>query len=165
MKTGSDKFMDKKEFKKLTTKVYEEYGFVKKGKLYYLDLPDVLICSGFNTINTVLFLAFTFRIKAIHQNEGIILNDMFEGFDSIQTKICLDRNVKGYRSHEICSGKYTEEEWRAKLTPALHYYFDPFKIDAFTHIKRAFLEIGYVEEGNIIMLKPNARNFLGVRRD
>ena len=62
MKTGSDKFMDKKEFKKLTTKVYEEYGFVKKGKLYYLDLPDVLICSGFNTINTVLFLAFTFRI-------------------------------------------------------------------------------------------------------
>ena len=40
--------MDKKEFKKITTKVYENYGFMKKGKHYYLDLKDVLICSGFS---------------------------------------------------------------------------------------------------------------------
>ena len=43
--------MDKKELKQITTKVYEEYGFVKKGKYYYLDLKDVIIIG--NDMNDV----------------------------------------------------------------------------------------------------------------
>ena len=44
-------FTDKKTLKQLTTKIYEEYGFIKKCKYYYLDLDDVLICSGFNSMH------------------------------------------------------------------------------------------------------------------
>ena len=31
--------MDKKELKQITAKIYEEYGFIKKGK-YYLTIKD-----------------------------------------------------------------------------------------------------------------------------
>ena len=61
--------MDKKEMKKLTTQIYEEYGFVKKGKFYYLDLEDVVICSGFSSMYGIPYLAYNFRIKAIHPEE------------------------------------------------------------------------------------------------
>ena len=40
--------MDKKQLKKVTAKVYEEYGFLKNDKYYYLDSDDVLICSVFS---------------------------------------------------------------------------------------------------------------------
>ena len=47
--------MDKKTLKQLTTKIHEEYGFVKKGKYYYLDLEDILICLGFDSMYGVTF--------------------------------------------------------------------------------------------------------------
>ena len=43
--------MDKKKLKQCTTKIFEEYGFVKKGKYYYLNLEEVVICSGFSSIS------------------------------------------------------------------------------------------------------------------
>ena len=47
--------MDKKQLKQVTTKVYEEYGFVKIGKCYYLDLDDVIVCSGFESVYDITF--------------------------------------------------------------------------------------------------------------
>ena len=70
--------MDKKELKKITTAVYEEYGFIKKGKYYYLDLEDVVICSGFATLHGITYLAFNFSVKAVNSEEERLSNNMFD---------------------------------------------------------------------------------------
>ena len=85
--------MDKKELKQITTKIYEEYGFCKKGKYYYLDLEDVLICSGFASIYGTTYLAYNFSVKAVHSEEERKPNNMFDGYDSMELKIHFDKTA------------------------------------------------------------------------
>jgi hypothetical protein len=68
-------YMDKRQLKQVTTKVYEEYGFVKIGKCYYLDLDNVIVCSGFASVYDITFLMYNFSIKAIHNDEERKLNN------------------------------------------------------------------------------------------
>ena len=87
--------INKKELKKLTTKIYEEYGFLKKGKYYYLDLGEVLICSGFSSIYGITYLAYNFSVKAVNSEEERKPNNMFDGYDSIENQIYFDRCAEG----------------------------------------------------------------------
>ena len=50
----------------------------------------------------------------------------------------------------------------SKLKEMLHYYFDPYKKDALNHIRRAYKEIGYVHENDIIVVKTKTREYLGI---
>ena len=123
--------MDKKQLKKVTTQIYEEYGFVKKGKYYYLDLEDLLICSGFDSMYGVMYLAYNFSIKAIHSEEERKPNNMFDGYDSTQNEIYFDKYAKGYHVREIRFEDWTEEYYTDKLRELLHYYFDPYTLARF----------------------------------
>ena len=154
--------MDKKQLKKVTTRIYEEYGFVKKGKYYYLDLEDVLICSGFDSMYGVMYLAYNFSIKAIHSEEERKPNNMFDGYDSTQNEIYFDKSAKGYHLREICFEDWTEEYYTNKLRELLHYYFDPYKKDAFAHIKRACQEIGYIHKDELVLVNIKAREYIGI---
>ena len=112
--------MDKKELKQITTKVYEEYGFVKKGKYYYLDLEEVIICSGFSSIYGITYLAFNFSVKATNSEEDRKPNNMFDGYDSFEIEMYFDRKAEGYHKKEI---RY--EEWDKeynRLVPTDFYY-------------------------------------------
>lgn len=154
--------MDKKELKKITTRVYEEYGFVKKGKYFYLDLKDVLICSGFSTMHGVTYLAYNFSIKAVTPKEEIKPNNMFDGFDSMEIQMYFDKNAQGYHKKEICFEIWAEEWYANKLMELLHYYFDPYKKDALNHIRRSYKEIGFVHANEIIMVQTKTREYLGI---
>ena len=154
--------MDKKQLKKVTTQIYEEYGFVKKGKYYYLDLEDLLICSGFDSMYGVMYLAYNFSIKAIHSEEERKPNNMFDGYDSTQNEIYFDKYAKGYHVREIRFEDWTEEFYTDKLRKLLHYYFDPYKKDAFAHIKRACEKIGYIHKDELVLLNTKAREYLGI---
>lgn len=154
--------MDKKELKQITTKIYEEYGFLKKGKYYYLDLPEVLICSGFSTLHEITYLSYNFSVKAVHSQEEIKPNDMFEGFDSWEIQMYFDRNASGYKKKEILYNDWDKEYYANKLKEILHYYFDPYKKDALNHIRRSYKEVGYIHKNEIIMVKIKAREYLGI---
>ena len=155
--------MDKKQLKKVTTKVYEEYGFLKNGKYYYLDLDDVLICSGFFTIYGVTFLAYNFCVKNIHSEDERKLNNMFDGYDSGENDIHFNKNAKGICKSEIRYEEWTEEYYADKLKELLHYYFDPFKKDAFSHIKKACKKIGYIHKNDIMIVSAKAREYIGIQ--
>ena len=154
--------MDKKELKQTTTKVYEEYGFVKKGKYYYLDLEDVLICSGFASLYGTTYLAYNFSVKAVHSEEERKINDMFEGYDSMELKVYFDQEAKGYHSYEICFEEWDREWYIERLRELLHYYFDPYKTDSLNHIRRLCKEVGYVDRNDIIPVSIKAKAYLGI---
>ena len=101
--------MDKKTLKQLTTKIYEEYGFIKKGKYYYLDLDDVLICSGFDSMHSVTYLSYNYSVKGAHKLEEYKTNDMFDGFDSFQEQMYFNKDAQGYHKKEICFEEWSED--------------------------------------------------------
>ena len=154
--------MDKKELKQITTAVYEEYGFVKKGKYYYLDLEDVLICSGFSSMNGITYLAYNFSVKAVNSEEEREPNNMFDGYDSMEIEMYFDQNAEGYHKREICFEIWEKEYYVTKLKEILHYYFDPYKKDALNHIRRSCKEIGYINKDDIIVVKTKTRKYLGI---
>ena len=154
--------MDKKQLKKVTTKIYEEYGFVKKGKYYYLDLDDVIICSGFASLYGVTYLAYNFSVKAAHREEERSLSNMFDGYDSTENEIYFDRTAAGYHKREICFDVWDEDYYSVKLKALLHYYFDPYKENALNHIKRCYQEVGLVHKNERILLSVKAKEYLGI---
>lgn len=155
--------MDNKTLKQLTTKNYEEYGFVKHGKYYYLDLKDILICSGFDSMRGIKYLAYNFSIKGAHKLEEYKKNDMFEGYDSFQCEIYFDKDAQGYHKKEICVEDWSEEYYSSKLKELLHYYFDPYKQFGLEWVKRTYREIGLVHSGKLITLSWIAKEFLGIK--
>ena len=154
--------MDKKELKQTTTKVYEEYGFIKKGKYYYLDLEDVLICSGFSSMHGITYLAYNFSVKAVHSEKEREPNNMFDGYDSMEIQMYFDKNAEGYLKKQIRCDMWNKEDYANKLKELLHFYFDPYKKDALNHIRRSYQEIGYVHKNEIVMVKTNTRKYLGI---
>ena len=154
--------MDKKELKQITTKVYEEYGFVKKGKYYYLDLGEVIICSGFSSMHGITYLAFNFSVKATNSEEERKPNNMFDGYDSMEIQMYFNKNADGYHKKEIRFEEWDKEFYSNELKKLLHYYFDPYKEDAIEHIKRCYQNIGYVHDNEIIMVQTKTRKYLEI---
>ena len=148
--------------KKLTTQIYEEYGFVKKGKFYYLDLEDVVICSGFSSMYGIPYLAYNFSIKAIHPEEERKPNNMFDGYDSFENKICFNTKAPGTHCCEIEFESWEQDYYADILRKSLHYYFDPYKKDALNHIRRIYKEVGLVYMGTTITVSKVAKKYLGI---
>ena len=155
--------MDKKTLKQLTTKIYEEYGFIKKGKYYYLDLDDVLICSGFDSMHGVTYLSYNYSVKGAHKLEEYKTNDMFDGFDSFQQQMYFNKDAQGYHKKEICFEEWSEEYYSSKLKELLHYYFDPYKEYGLEWCIRTYKEIGLVHSDELIVMSWIAREFLGIK--
>ena len=154
--------MDKKKLKQCTTKIFEEYGFVKKGKYYYLNLEEVVICSGFSSMHGITYLAFNFSVKAINSEEDRKPNNMFDGYDSMEIQMYFNKNAEGHHKKEIRYEEWDEEFYSNELKKLLHYYFDPYKKDAIEHIKKCYQIIGYVHENEIIMVQTKTREYLGI---
>lgn len=154
--------MDKKEFKKVTKEVYEQYGFVKKGNLFYLDLDEVLLCSGVFSRNGGRHLSYNFSIKAIHSSDEYQHNDMFEGFDSYEIKMRYQESPNRWEGYNISYEEINAEEYRENLLKMLPRFFDPYKENALNYIVRTYTEIGLVIAGDIVPLKIKARQYLGL---
>lgn len=144
--------MDKKEFQKITKKVYEEYGFVKKGKYYYLDLKDVIICSGFSTRYGGVYLMYNISIKALHPINEITINNIFDGYDSGGNTICFEEN-----NYIINYLDYNAHQYEDKLKEVLNKYFEPYKFDALNYLSN--ME-SLQNKNERIPLKIKAKEFL-----
>ena len=149
--------MNKEQWLQITTKVYQEYGFVKKGRFFYLDLEDVLICSKLAQIYGVDYLAYNFSVKAVHSPKERKSTNMYDGYDGMENIIYFDPNAWGINKRAIWYEKWTEKYYTAKLKELLHYYFDPYKQDALGHIKRCYFEIGLVHKDEIIEVSGLSR--------
>ena len=154
--------MNKEQWLQITTKVYQEYGFVKKGRFFYLDLEDVLICSKLAQIYGVNYLAYNFSVKAVHSPKERKSTNMYDGYDGMENIIYFDPNAWGINKRAIWYEKWTEKYYTAKLKELLHYYIDPYKQDALGHIKRCYFEIGLVHKDEIIEVSGVAKEFLGL---
>ena len=155
--------MEKKEFKKITTEVFLEYGFVKKGKSYYLDLDEVLICAEFSHRFDATYLAYNFSIKAIHSEDERQPGDMFEGYDSSEISIDFDKTASRPRRREIPYKDLAEDYYRDKLREILRDNFDPYRKDALQHIRKAHEISGYLRYRDIIPLSIKAQIYFGYR--
>ena len=155
--------MDKKELKKITTEIYEEFGFVKKGRYYYLDLEDVLICSGFPRAYNSIHLAYNFSIKRFHDESEYQPNNMFDGFESCELRIKIKKDARGYERYEIIAEDYDAETYRSVLREALHSCFDPFKENAMKHIERGYSEIGYLDGNQKFVIHVDKVRALGFK--
>ena len=155
--------MDKKELKKITTRIYEEFGFIKKGKYYYLDLDEVLICSGFGHSRGIgmSYLAYNFSLKEFHKESEIQPNNMFDGFDSIEHRIVINEGQKGNYIHEIQAENYTEEQYETLLKKAIDKTFKPFKENALEHIKKGYTTVGYLEDNRRFLIHLDIVKALG----
>lgn len=159
--------MEKKELKRITTEIYKEYGFVKKGERYYLDLDDVVICSRFSgTAWCENSISFVFRIKKIHADDERPYTelDYFDDFDSLEYDLALNRYSKGNRRYEIRSGDYSGEDYKNLLRKLLTRYYDPFKCNALEHIKNGYLHPGYIDPYDKFVLTKEAIEKLDIPR-
>lgn len=153
--------MDVKQFKFLTKQIYENYGFTKKGKYFYLDLNDVIICSGVLNTYNYSFFAYNISLKAIHSAQEY-KNNMFDGYDCHAIDMYYTPNASGYLKKAVNYEKYSTEEYCKRLSELLKKYFDPFKEDALEYIKICYKKIGLVIENDIIMLSKSAREYLNL---
>ena len=156
--------MDKKEFKKITKEVYEQYGFVKKGNLFYLDLDEVLLCSGVFSRNGGRHLSYNFSIKAIHSSDEYQYNDMFEGFDSYEIKMRYQESPNRWGGYNILYEEISAEEYRENLLKMLPRFFDPYKQNALDYVLRTHTEIGLVTPCDILELKAKAKQYFGLMK-
>ena len=92
-------------------------------------------------------------------------DDMFSGFDSRDNAIYLDESAEGYEKKAIFYEKYDELEYEKILRTKLHYYFDPYKTDAFGHLIKINTIVGFVHEKEIVPIKINAKQYLGINID
>ena len=144
--------MDKKEFQKITKKVYEEYGFVKKGKYYYLDLKDVIICSGLSSRYGGVYLMYNISIKALHPINEITINNFYDGFDSGGNAICFEKD-----NYIIKYLDYNGHQYECKIKEVLYKYFEPYKVDALNYLRN--ME-SLQDKNERIPLKIKAKEFL-----
>ena len=101
-------------------------------------------------------------MKATNSEEDRKVNNMFDGYDSMEIQMYFNRNADGYHKKEICFEEWDKEFYSKKLEELLHYYFDPYKKNAIEHIKKSYQNIGYVHENEIIMIQTKTREYLGL---
>lgn len=143
-------------------KDWKNWAALKKGRYYYLDLPEVIICSGFSSMHRILYSAYNFSVKAVNSEEERKPNNMFDGYDSMEIQMYFDKKAAGYRKKEIRYDVWEAEQYAIALDKLLHEYFDPYKKDALGHIRRCYQIIGFVHEGEIIMVQTKTRAYLGL---
>ena len=156
--------MDKKEYKRITAKVFKEYGFVKVKSKFYLDLDEVLICTRYSGISWCRnCLSFVFRIKSLHRDSEKAHSelDYFEDFDSGEYNLAFNRYARGNPRYEIKEEAYTAKAYEAKLKGLLERYFEPFKNNALEHIKKGYLCPGYIDPYDRFVLVWQAVEYLG----
>lgn len=149
--------MDIKEFKKITKKTFESYGFKTEGKCYYLDLEDILIVACLYPMHGSHILLYNFSIKAIHTNSERKKNDFFSGFDC---RPCYTYDING--KHFIDYTVLSAADYTADLTERILRYFEPFKENALDYISNARFIPDKNSSSHRFMITKKAQEYLGI---
>ena len=139
--------MEKEEFLKLTAKLFQEYGFLKFGNQYFLNLDRVVIrvyrhgarfspgeyCYSYNCCFKEIHEDYRFETKEDYKNMPEDLGVL----KKIRVKeIRIKDEIKVTNPSEFMPSDYTEEEWKRLMEEALHREFDPFRNDFENHVRK-----------------------------
>ena len=147
MKTVKDKIilhfkkyrkMEKKEFLDLTAKLFQEYGFLKFGNQYFLNLERVVIRvyrMGARFEDGAYSYQFTCCFKDIHEDYVFKTKEDYKNMPEdmgclkyLTTSEQLTApNGKKYNVWAFYPENYTEEKWRKLFTEMMEKYILPFK--------------------------------------
>ena len=140
--------MEKDEFLKLTAKLFQEYGFLKIGNQFFLNLDRVVIRVyrfGARFRPGEYCYSYNCCFKDIHEDYRFETKDDYKNMPEdigVLKDIRVSKTRKGNRTlinHKIFSpGDYLEEEWRKLWLEALHQTFDPFRFDFENHVRKYF---------------------------
>ena len=141
--------MEKEEFLKLTAKLFQEYGFLKFGNQYFLNLDRVVIrvyrhgarfspgeyCYSYTCCFKDIHEDYRFETKEDYKNMpedlGVLKNIRVN-------EVRIKDKIKVTNPSEFLPSDYTEEEWKKLMEEALHREFDPFRNDFENHVRKNF---------------------------
>ena len=141
--------MEKNEFLKLTAKLFQEYGFLKIGNQFFLNLDRVVIRVyrfGTRFSPGEYCYSYTCCFKDIHENYRFETKEDFKNmpYDTMSLKriavkeIRVKNNIKVKNPSEFLPADYSEEEWIKLWLEALHKEFDLFQYEFEKHVRSKF---------------------------
>ena len=141
--------MEKNEFLKLTAKIFQDYGFLKFGNQFFLNLDRVVVKvyrfgARFSPGEYCYYYNLCF--KDIHEDYKFETKDDYKKMPEdlgvlnyIKTReILVAPNGTPYKKWAFYPTEYTEESWTKLWSEALHKEFDPFKTDFENYVKNEF---------------------------
>ncbi len=128
--------MEKSQFKKNSDIVLKEYGFIKKGTAYILNLQDIVIIMRQRSWRGVKSWDYTIGIRALHNCDTPL-----ENISDTDIEIHLEHNssLSGYHAHEILYEEYSEEYYTELFNNMLHKEFDGYKLYGLEYLKQNFI--------------------------
>lgn len=141
--------MEKNEFLKLTAKLFQEYGFLKIGNQFFLNLDRVMVrvyregarfspgeyCYFYNCCFKDIHEDCRFETKEDYKN---MPEDLGVYKDICTKEVRKKDNRKVTNPNEFLPADYSEAEWRKLWLEALHQTFDPFRFDFENHVRKYF---------------------------
>ena len=141
--------MEKKEFLDLTAKLFQEYGFLKFGNQYFLNLERVVIRvyrMGARFEDGAYSYQFTCCFKDIHED---YVFETKEDYKNMPEDLCFlkylktseklrDQNGEKYNVWAFYPENYTEKKWRKLFAEMMKKYFDPFLQDFEKHVREEY---------------------------
>lgn len=134
--------MEKKDFLKLTEKLLLNYGFVKIGKTFFLDLDRAVIAlrktsDPFHAGRYIYYYNICF--KDIHEdhpfNNKEDYKNMPEDLGVYKDVACWVEWAGKFAKTYFTPEDYSEEEWTSLWCEALHHAFDPLRDDFENYVR------------------------------
>lgn len=147
--------METRIFNKVTKEVFLKYGFVKEGKIFALDLNDIVIAVKLVSWRTIKYFTYSFAIKGL--NDPITPESaLCGGANMAEFKLEHSPLVIGYKNHEIAYESWTEDYYRELLSKALHIHFDRYRENYRKHIEDTYWNM---------LLRKETENYLNLKWD
>jgi len=141
--------MEKREFKETITECLLEYGFIKKKKYFYLELPEVSLIAFLNSRYGNFVLCYNFSLNKIHDSSERKQGNPFDGYDSILIDT-VDAKGDKFLSYK----NLKRDELKQDIIERLERYFNPFFKDVENFLVDELDQRRIRNQGdNIILLK------------
>ncbi len=140
--------MDKKRFLKISDTVLKEYGFIKRGSLYLLNLNDMIVGIRNRTCREVNSWDYWIGIHALHSVD-VPLEKRYN--TSVEIHLEHNNDLQGYHKYEILYEQLSEEQYIDMFKQMLHKEFDGYKVNGIIQLKQKDI---------YFYLRPNARKFV-----
>ena len=141
--------MERDEFLKLTAKLFQEYGFLKIGNQFFLNLDRVVVrvyregarfspgeyCYFYNCCFKDIHEDYRFETKEDYKN----MPEDLGVYKDICTKEVREKDKRKVTNpNEFLPADYSEGEWIKLWLKALHKEFDPFRYDFENYMRKEF---------------------------
>lgn len=139
--------MERNEFLRLTSKIFQEFGFIKIGNQFFLNIDRVVIRvyrfgARFNP--GAYCYSYNVCFKDIHEGYQFETNDDYKNMpedlgvlkDICTCEIRKNCNRRIINPKDFFPSDYNQDEWKTLWNEALHREFDPFIYEFESYVKK-----------------------------